>query len=112
MLMEKIEKEKEAIRAYQAKRMEDAKTNPDILLSPRSMSLKVKAKVENMYRIYLEGVVTDIPSKDEEDIYNAMHRTQALNIPAYQENFAARLIKLNQIDYNTWRTGDVQKIYE
>ncbi len=65
MLMEKIDKEKEAIRAYQAKRMEDAKLNPDILLSPRSMSMKVGAKVGNMYRLYLEGIVTEIPSKDE-----------------------------------------------
>ena len=88
MLMEKIEKEKDAIRAYQAKRLEDAKTNPDILLSPRSMSTKVGTKVGNMYRLYLEGVVTEIPSKDEQAIYNAMHRTEALNIPAYQENFA------------------------
>ena len=55
--------------------MEDAKTNPDILLSPRSMSVKVKAKVENMYRLYLEGVVTEIPEKDEDAIYAAMHRT-------------------------------------
>ena len=59
--MEKIDKEKEAIRAYQEKRLEDAKANPDILLSPRSMSLKVGVKVKDMYRLYLEGIFTDVP---------------------------------------------------
>ena len=38
MLMEKIELERKAIKKHQEKRIEMAKTNPDILLSPRSMS--------------------------------------------------------------------------
>ena len=83
MLMEKIEKEKEAIRAYQARRKELAKTNPDILLSPRSMAMKVGAKVKDMQRLFLEGVFTEIPSKDEEEIEHAMHRQDMLKIPAY-----------------------------
>ena len=41
-----------------------------------------------------------------------MHRHDILNMPAYAESFAQRLIKLNQIDYNTWRQGAVAKIYE
>ena len=35
-----------------------------------------------------------------------------LKLPAYAETFAQRLIKLNQIDYNTWRQGEVRRIYE
>ena len=68
MLMEKIEQEKEAILEYQLARKEEAKLNPDILLSPRSMSLKVGSKVANMYQLFLEGTVTQVPPKDEEEI--------------------------------------------
>ena len=41
-----------------------------------------------------------------------MRRTEELNIHAYEENFAQRLIKLNQIDYRAWKTGEIQKMYD
>ena len=110
--MEKIEREREAIYAHQRLRQEMAKDNPDILLSPKSMSNKLAEKVDNMYKLYLEAVVSEVDDQAEVEIVEAMRRTEELNIHAYEENFAQRLIKLNQIDYKTWRMGDVQRIYD
>ena len=69
-------------------------------------------KVDNMYKLYLEAIVSEIDDKAEAEIIEAMRRTEELNILAYEESFASRLIKLNQIDYKTWKMGDVQKIYD
>ena len=110
--MEKIERERQAILEHQAQRIERGKTNPDILLTPRAMSRKLIKKVDDLYKLYLEAVVSDVDDNAEIEIVDAMRRTEELNIHAYEENFAQRLIKLNQIDYKTWRTGDVQKIYD
>ena len=110
--MEKIEREREAILEHQKHRAELAKTNPDILLSPKAMSQKLIEKVDNMYKLYLEAVVSEVDDSAEVEIVEAMRRTEELNIHAYEENFAQRLIKLNQIDYRAWRMGDGQKIYD
>ena len=71
------------------------------------MSRKLIKKVDDLYKLYLEAVVSDVDDSAEKEIVDAMRRTEELNIHAYEENFAQRLIKLNQIDYKTWRTGDV-----
>ena len=110
--MEKIDRERQAMMEHQAKRAEQAKTNPDILLTPRAMSRKLIHKVDDLYKLYLEAVVTEVDDGAEKEIVEAMRRTEELNIHAYEENFAQRLIKLNQIDYRAWKTGEIQKIYD
>ena len=71
------------------------------------MSKKLTKRVDDLYKLYLEAVVSEVDDKAEHEIVDAMRRTHELGIHAYEENFAQRLIKLNQIDFKTWRNGDV-----
>ena len=47
--MRDVEEEREILRLQQERMMEEAKTNPDVLLSPRSMALKCVGKAELDY---------------------------------------------------------------
>ena len=52
------------------------------------MSRKLIKKVDDLYKLYLEAVVSDVDDNAEIEIVDAMRRTEELNIHAYEENFA------------------------
>ena len=50
--MRDVEEEREILRLQQERLYEEAKTNPDVLLSPRSMAIKCAGKVEDFKELY------------------------------------------------------------
>ena len=46
-----------------------------------------------------------------EEVHYAMNRYNALGLPLFAQDFAFRLVKLNQIDYTMWGTDFVKKVY-
>ena len=94
--------------------MEQSKENPDVLLSPHSMALKCIAKIADHRQIFyeyrkLDELVTD---SMRDQITYAMKRQENLGIPIFREDFAMRLVKLNQIDYNMWETEFIQRVFK
>ena len=47
-----------------------------------------------------------------EEIDYAMTRQEGLGIPMFKQDFAYRLIKLNQINKTMWKTDFVKKVYK
>lgn len=45
-----------------------------------------------------------------EEIDYAMTRQEGLGIPMFKQDFAYRLVKLNQVDKTMWETDFVQKV--
>ena len=48
----------------------------------------------------------------EEEIKYAMERQEGLGIPMFKQDFAYRLVKLNQVDKTMWETDFVTKVYK
>lgn len=94
--------------------MEESLINPDVLLSPRSMALKCIGKVEDFRAMFQEYKSKDDQVTDEmkEEIDYAMTRQEGLGIPMFKQDFAYRLIKLNQINKTMWKTDFVKKVYK
>ena len=74
--MRDVEEEREILRLQQERLQEEAKINPDVLLSPRSMALKCVGKVSDFKQMFLEYKQKDDEMTDEmrEEIKYAMER--------------------------------------
>ena len=47
-----------------------------------------------------------------DEIKYAMERQEGLGIPMFKQDFAYRLVKLNQVDKTMWETDFVTKVYK
>ena len=81
---------------------EEAKTNPDVILSPREMALKCMKKVTNFPAMFLkykfmpeEELAEWVTPEMLDEIDYAMVRQEGLGIPMWEQDFAYRLVKLN-----------------
>ena len=115
--MRQVEEQREVLRLDQERIMKEAETNPDVLLSPRSMALKCVGKVEDfkrMYYMYNAPIMRDRWCNDymEDEIDYAMTRQEGLGVPMFKQDFAYRLVKLNQIDESMWKTDFIKKVYK
>ena len=112
-LMRDVEEEREIMRLQLERMHEEAKTNPDVLLSPRSMALKCVGKIEDFKQMYREYRHKDdwFTDKMEDEIIYAMERQEGLNIPMFKQDFAYRLVKLNQVEHSMWGTDFIKKVY-
>ena len=112
--MRDVEEEREILRLQQERLQEEAKTNPDVLLSPRAMALKCAGKVEDFKEMYEEYKTKTEWVTDEmlDEIKYAMERQEGLGIPMFKQDFAYRLVKLNQVDKTMWETDFVTKVYK
>lgn len=78
------------------------------------MADKCIGKVEDFKEMYNEyrqknEMVTD---EMKEEIKYAMERQEGLGIPMFKQDFAYRLVKLNQVDKTMWETDFVTKVYK
>ena len=78
------------------------------------MALKCVGKIEDFKEMY-----QDFKQKDDyynedmkEEIKYAMERQEGLGIPMFKQDFAYRLVKLNQVDKTMWETDFVTKVYK
>ena len=112
--MKDIEEEREIMRLQQERTLEESKVNPDILLSPNAMSQKVISKVNNFKEMFKEFSTKDDKVTEEmaEEIEYAMYRQEGLGIPLFKQDFAYRLIKLNQVNKTMWKTDFVKRVYK
>ena len=113
-MMRDVEEEREILRLQQVRIIEESKTNPDVLLSPREMALKCVGKVTDFEKMYKEYRVKDelVTDNMNEEIFYAMNRQGVLGVPMFKQDFAYRLIKLNQIDNTMWKTDFIKKVYK
>ena len=47
----------------------------------------------------------------EDEVDYAMTRQEGLNVPMFKQDFAFRLVKLNQIEHSMWGTDFIKKVY-
>ena len=114
MLMKDVEEERQILKLQQDRIEEEAKTNPDVKLSPRSMALKCVGKVTDFKALFKEYVKKEEWMTDhmEDEIDYAMTRQEILGIPRFKQDFAFRLVKLNQVDSVMWQTDFIKKVFQ
>ena len=78
------------------------------------MALKCAGKVEDFKEMYEEYKTKTEWVTDEmlDEIKYAMERQEGLGIPMFKQDFAYRLVKLNQVDKTMWETDIVTKVYK
>ena len=110
--MRDVEEEREILRLQQVRLYEEAKINPDVLLSPRSMALKCVGQVKDFSKMYHEYRTKDEEYTEHmaEEVDYAMSRQDGLNVPMFKQDFAYRLVKLNQVDKTMWETDFINKV--
>ena len=111
-LMRDVEQEREILRLQEERLHEEAKTNPDVLLSPRAMALKCIDKHNNFKQLFEEYKEKDEYFTEDmnEEINYAMTRQEVLGVPMFKQDFAFRLVKLNQIENTMWGTEFIRRV--
>ena len=76
------------------------------------MALKCVGKVEDFKQMYKEYKAMDELMTDEmrEEIKYAMERQEGLGVPMFKQDFAFRLVKLNQVESTMWGTDFIKKV--
>ena len=117
--MRDVEEEHEILRLQQVRLKEEAKTNPDVILSPREMAEKCMRKITDfrgMFEKYKkmpeEELAEWVTPEMLEEIDYAMTRQEGLGIPMFKQDFAYRLVKLNQVENTMWETDFIKKLYK
>ena len=77
------------------------------------MALKCAGDTTDFKSLYQKYSSMDhkYSSEMQEEVHYAMNRYNALGLPLFAQDFAFRLVKLNQIDYTMWGTDFVKKVY-
>lgn len=110
--MRDVEQEREILRLQEERLHEEAKTNPDVLLSPRAMALKCIDKHSNFKQLFEEYKEKEEYFTEDmnEEINYAMTRQEVLGVPMFKQDFAFRLVKLNQIENTMWGTEFIRRV--
>ena len=95
--MRDVEQEREILRLQEERLKEEAKTNPDVLLSYDAMAEKCARAYKDFKKLYLEfkDKDEDLTKEMQEEIDYAMTRQEVLGVPMFKQDFAFRLVKLN-----------------
>ena len=117
--MRDVEEEHEILRLQQVRLKEEAKTNPDVILSPREMAEKCMRKITDFRGMFEkfkfmpeEELAEWVTPEMLEEIDYAMTRQEGLGIPMFKQDFAYRLVKLNQVENTMWETDFIKKLYK
>ncbi len=78
------------------------------------MALKCVGKIEDFRKMSKEYRAKDdqVTETMKEGIHYAMNRQEVLGVPMFKQDFAYRLIKLNQIEKTMWGTDFIKNVYK
>jgi hypothetical protein len=78
------------------------------------MALKCVGKVTDFPAMYKEyrAKTEWVTENMNDEIEYAMNRQEALGVPMFAQDFAYRLIKLNQVDKTMWKTDFIKRVYK